>query len=142
MPSRLLFDDHDRLGQWVCDQTGGKYTDEACIGLEVDGRLVVAAMYNDYNGASMRMHVASNSPGWLTQREFLRFAFGYPFLQLGCKLVIGIVDSENVQARRADEWLGFRLACILPQAGRKGDMMIYTLYRHECRFLGERHGRR
>ena len=142
MPSRLIFDDHDRLGQWVCDQTGGKYTDEVCIGLETDGRLVVAALYNDYNGASIRMHVAANSPSWLAQREFLYFAFGYPFLQLGCNLVIGIVDSENVKARRADEWLGFELAACLPNAGRRGDMLIYTLYRERCRFIGDHHGRR
>lgn len=140
MASKLIFDEHDRLGRWVCDQVGGKYTDEVCIGLESDGRLIVAAMYNDYNGASMRMHVAANSPAWLAQHRFLCFAFGYPFLQLGCNLVIGIVDSENIRARRADEWLGFELAACLPRAGRHGDMLIYTLRRERCRFIGKYYG--
>lgn len=142
MSSKLILDDHDRLGQWVCDRTGGHYTDGPCIGLEQDGRLIVAVLYDDYMHRSIRMHVAAESPRWLAHREFLHAAFGYPFHQLGCELVLGLVASDNERAIRADEWLGFRRHTVIPKACKTGDLIVYTMYRDQCRFLGEPNGRR
>lgn len=141
MRSRLILDDHDRLGQWVCDRIGGQYTEGMCIGLEQDGRLLAAVLYDGYLGRSMRMHVAAESPRWLVHREFLQVAFGYPFRQLGCEVVIGLVSSDNARAIRVDEWLGFTRHTVIPKASETGDLIVYTLYKDQCRFLEVSRGR-
>ena len=135
---RFIWDDHDRLGHWVCDQTGGVYREGVCIGLEHDdGSLAAAVLYDNYNGASIQMHVAATTPKFLLWKNYIRACFGYPFLQLGCAIVIALVPAANVRARRMDEWLGFELACGIPQGHPTGDMLIYTMPRAKCRWLEE-----
>lgn len=133
----MIVFDKDRIGPWVCSRTGGTYegSTSSAIGLEKDGELLSGVLYDNYNGRSVCMHVAA-VPGkrWLT-REYLRVAWDYPFNQLKVNQVIGMVDSENMDARRFDEHLGFKLAAVIPDAGKTGDLMIYTMHRSECRWL-------
>lgn len=132
---RIVWDEHERLGKWVCDRTGGRYANGQCIGMERDdGTLIAATLYDNYNGAAINMHVAATTPHWM-RPYFLKVCFGYPFLQLECDVVIGWVAAENIRARRVDEWLGFKLACTVPKAHPSGDMLLYTMHREHCRWL-------
>jgi RimJ/RimL family protein N-acetyltransferase len=113
------------------------------IGLQENGELIAGVLYDNYNGRSISMHVASNGTGaWMT-REYLRVCFDYPFNQLGVNVIIGLVDSENLAARKFDEALGFKLEHSVPNAGPKGDLLLYSMTAAQCRFLRmkERHGR-
>lgn len=136
--------DKDRIGPWVCKITGGKYEKaiSAGIGLEKNGELIAGVLYDSWNGRSVCMHVAAK-PGarWMT-REFLWMSFDYPFNQLKVNQIIGLVDSTNQQARAFDEHIGFRVAAVIPDAGKSGDLMIYTMHRNECRWIREKHGLR
>jgi RimJ/RimL family protein N-acetyltransferase len=106
------------------------------IGLEVGGDLIAGVLYDDFNKSNVWMHVAA-VPGkrWLN-REFLWFCFQYPFIQLGVKRASGWVEVDNMEARRFDEHLGFKAEAVLEGAGRNGqDVIIYRMWRHECRFI-------
>lgn len=106
------------------------------IGLEEDGELIAGVVYDDYNGSNIWMHVAA-IPGkrWLN-REYLWFCFHYPFEQLGVSRVSGWVEEDNLEARRFDEHLGFKPEAVLAGAGSSGqDVIIYRMWRHECRFI-------
>lgn len=106
------------------------------IGLANDGELIAGVLYDDWNGSNIWMHVAA-VPGrrWLT-RDYLKFCFGYPFTQLGCRRVSGWVEASNHDARRFDEHLGFKEEAVLKQAGRNGDdVIIYVMYREDCRYV-------
>ena len=77
------------------------------LGLERDGELIAGVLYEGYNRVNVWMHVAA-APGrqWLN-KEYLRYCFYYPFVELGCKRVSGYVEDSNEAAKRFDEHLGF-----------------------------------
>jgi hypothetical protein len=127
--------DNNRVGLWIKEHGGGEYrTGSQCIGLERNGELVAGVLYDYCNGASIYMHVAIT--GRIT-REFLCLCFEYPFVQLGCNLIIGLVPDSNEKAKRFDEHLGFNLHSRIPNGCPDGDLLIYIMRREDCRFIGE-----
>jgi RimJ/RimL family protein N-acetyltransferase len=106
------------------------------IGQYKDGKIIAGVVYNQYNGPSICMHVAAE-PGsrWMT-RDFLFRAFAYPFIQLGCNRVTGLVRADNMEARRFDEHLGFKQEGIIRKGADDGtDMILYGMLKEECRWL-------
>lgn len=108
------------------------------LGLERDGELIAGVLYEGYNGVNVWMHVAA-APGrrWLN-REYLRYCFYYPFVELGCKRVSGYVEDSNEAAKRFDEHLGFtREAVLRGAAADGGDVILYVMRKEDCRYLSE-----
>jgi RimJ/RimL family protein N-acetyltransferase len=106
------------------------------LGLERDGELVAGVLYEGFNRHNIWMHVAAE-PGkkWLN-KEFLRYCFHYPFVELGCKRVSGYVEASNADARKFDEHLGFRQEAVLQEAASDGgDVILYVMRREDCRYL-------
>lgn len=106
------------------------------LGLERDGELVAGVLYEGYNRHNIWMHVAAE-PGkkWLN-RDFLRYSFHYPFVELGCNRVSGYVEAHNADARRFDEHLGFQQEAVLQGAASDGgDVILYVMRREDCRYL-------
>jgi RimJ/RimL family protein N-acetyltransferase len=138
----IVTDQSEIVGNWVCERTGGSYSpvDSVAIGLEEDGKLIAGVLFDHYNKASIAMHVAAEGKRWMT-REYLHLCFWYPFDQLKVKKIIGLVDESNLQARKFDEHLGFTLEATIKDACIGGDLLIYTLTKEKCRFLGESYGR-
>jgi RimJ/RimL family protein N-acetyltransferase len=139
---RIVWDQPRRVGEWVCARVGGSFDSSSAtaIGLERDEQLIAGVMFDHFNGRSVAMHVAGEGGHWMT-RDFARACFGYAFSQLGVKKVLGFVDSENQAAQRYDEHLGFRLEAVITDAGKRGNLLIYSMTPDQCRWLGERHGR-
>lgn len=141
MAKQVIFA-QERVGPWTCERTGGTFeSDSTAIGLEEDGELVAGVVFDNYNSRSICMHIAA-IPGarWMT-REYLWVCFAYPFNQLKVNKILGLVDSTNHAARKFDEHLGFMLECNIKDAGRDGDLLIYSMTRQQCRFLGVKNGR-
>jgi RimJ/RimL family protein N-acetyltransferase len=109
------------------------------LGLERDGELVAGVLYEGFNGQNAWIHVAAEpSKRWMT-REYLMACFRYPFMQLGVKRLSGYVDASNTDARRLDEHLGFREEARLTGAAEDGgDVILYVMWRQDCRFLAEK----
>ena len=106
------------------------------LGLLRNGELVAGVIYEGFNGKNVWMHVGAE-PGrkWMNRR-FLRAAFAYPFLQLGCTRVSGYVEAWNTDARRFDEHLGFKHEATLTGAASDGgDVLLYVMKREECRHV-------
>lgn len=122
------------VGQRVDEDRFGK--DCVALGLEEDGELIAGVVFNWYTGASISMHVAAE-PGrrWLN-RDFLYRCFAYPFLQLNCNRVTGLVKVDNLDAQRFDEHLGFVKEGVIRQgADDKTDLILYGMLKSECRWL-------
>jgi RimJ/RimL family protein N-acetyltransferase len=136
--SKIIDKDPDRCGKWIQEHGGGYYREgTTCIGLEKDGDLVAGVMYDYFNGASIYMHVAAVGKNWLN-RDFLWFVFYYPFIQLGAKVIIGLVESDNEQAKKFDEHIGFKLNQSIPGASPNGDLLIYTMNKEDCKWFSIR----
>lgn len=116
--------------------------DARSIGLRKDGALVAGVIFDGFNGRNVWMHVAAR-PGrdWMT-RYYLRACFHYPFVTCGVDRISGYVNESNQQARRFDEHLGFKEEARLKGAAPDGgDVIIYVMWRQDCRFLGASHGK-
>ena len=82
--ARIIYD-AERIGPWVCERAGGTWIPGrgTAIGLERDGEIVAGVLYEDFNGANVVMHVASDGTAqWMTP-EYLRTLATkeYPFLK-------------------------------------------------------------
>ena len=107
------------------------------------GMILAGVVYQNYTKIDIHMHAAA-LPGkrWLS-KHFLGECFRYPFEQLGCRRITGLVPARNEAAQAFDEHLGFRLEGRVRQILPNGeDLIIYGMLREECRFLkvGLKHG--
>lgn len=134
---RFVIDDPDRVGRWVADRVQLEWHPDRAqaLGVEKGGRLIGGVVIEDYTGTSCVMHVAGEGQ-WLTRR-FLRFVFGYVFLQLRCRVVIGFVVSSNERALAFDRKLGFTEKCRIEGAHPDGDVVIVTMRKEQCRWINE-----
>lgn len=106
------------------------------IGLERDGEIIAGVVYDYYTGSNVCMHIAA-IPGrkWMT-KEFLRMIFYYPFAQLGVKRLSGIIaESNHDSVRFAKKLAGAKLEARLKDAHPDGDMLIYVMFREDCKYL-------
>lgn len=106
------------------------------IGLEKDGELVAGALYEGYNGHNVWAHLASAPGGQWLNRDFLRYGFHYPFNEMGVRRISGYVEARNTASRRLSEHAGFREEARLQGAASDGgDVILYVMWRDDCRFL-------
>ena len=137
---RVILNERDRCAEWARQRiphvpSWGEWCE--AIGLEEDGELLAVVVYNLYSSADIAMHIAA-VPGrrWMT-REFLRVAFRYPFVQLGCRRVSGYVPASNADAQRFDEHLGFQREGLMRHALPDDDIIVYGMLREEARRFWE-----
>jgi hypothetical protein len=142
---KVITGQDDRCGPWMCAKQGVPWVPGAgtTIGLESStGELKAVVCFDSYNGVNISMHVAA-VPGkhWLN-RNFLWYSFYHPFEELQCKRITTVVASCNVEVRRFMDNLGFTLEATLKDAHPAGDLLIYVMYKDQCRWtkhLKERH---
>ena len=88
-----------------------------------------------YTGNGIMMNVAGGYKGWIN-RAFLRAAFAYPFKQLGCTRVSGLVRADNYAAQQFDERLGFKREGLVRRGDDDGtDLIMYGMLREECKWI-------
>lgn len=136
----IIYSQDDRVVPWVAERIGETdFGGCTSIGQEENGELICGVVYNWFMGPSCAMHVAA-VPGkrWLTY-EFLNRVFTYPFIQLGCNRVTGMVRADNYKAQKLDEHLGFKREGLIRQATwDKQDMIVYGMLKDECRWIKAR----
>lgn len=118
----------------------GGFFDPVCmsaIGWESAGRLVAGASFRDWNGVSIEGQIAADRP--LT-RGLLFAIFDYPFRQLGARKIVATTSADHIRSIRLLRRLGFVEEACLRDAAPGGDLIIYTMRREACRFLGDHHG--
>jgi RimJ/RimL family protein N-acetyltransferase len=82
------------------------------------------------------MHVAAKPGVMWVRREAMHRFFAYPFLQLGCNRVTGLVAATNLTARKFDEHIGFVQEGVLREGLPNGEaLIVYGMLRAECRWI-------
>lgn len=114
------------------------WSEATSLGLEENGQLIAGVVFDYYNGASICMHIAAVGKRWMV-REYLWYSFHYPFNELKVKRITGLVGAKNMEARRFDEHLGFKLETVLKDAHPDGDLLVYRMFKEDCRFIGQRY---
>lgn len=135
----IVCDQPRRLCEWVARKNGSTWNADFvnAIGLERNGQLIAGTVYDNFLGGSICMHTAIER----MNRDFLWYCFYYPFVELNVRKVLGLVDSFNSRAIHFDRHLGFELEATIQGASMKGDLLIFSMTRAQCRWLGVRqHG--
>jgi len=122
---------------WVAKRTNeyGNFGTDVGIGWQKNGELVAGVAYANWNGVNVECHIASDgSRKWLT-RQYLWTIFDYPFNQMGAKRITTCVGEGNLDSTRFTQHLGFTIEARLKGAHPTGDLLIFRLLRHDCRWI-------
>jgi hypothetical protein len=96
--------------------------------------LVAGVYYERFTGYNIFMHQVMQPGG--TTKDFFWYAFYYPFVELGCSRVTGMLPEENEKALRVALKLGFKEEARIAGASRAGkDVIILRMLKEECRWL-------
>tara|TARA_R110000868_G_scaffold247991_3_gene504353 strand:+ start:7868 stop:8314 length:447 start_codon:yes stop_codon:yes gene_type:complete len=133
--------DAELIGPWVAERTGGKWTKGrgSAIGKIKDGELVAGILYEDSNGTNIMGHIAGEGQ-WL-DKTLLWIMFDYPFRQLGVNRITASVNSDNVKSIAFLERIGFIMEARLHGATSKGDILLFRMFKSECKYLESRYGK-
>jgi hypothetical protein len=139
---RIIVDADEAIGKFMCAalQTPRGFTSGRGIGVvdvmpDRTANIIAGIWFENFNGANMMMHVAAKpQSGWMS-KELLWYTFHYPFIECDCRRVTGLVAESNLEARKFDERLGFTLEARLKDAAPDGDLLVYAMFREECRWL-------
>lgn len=130
--------------QWVCpyvaDQMGATFSPQVCAAMGLVNSaddLAAGVVFENWNGRSIVAHMAIT--GRLT-RAYIGAIFRYAFQQCGVEKVILPVSSANIKSNRFVQHLGFTEEARICDADPGGDIILYTLKKSNCRFLGENFG--
>lgn len=123
---------------WVAKRTNefGAFGSEVGIGWLKNGEIVAGVVYADWNGPNVVCHIAAEGKRWAT-RQYLWAIFDYPFRQLKCKRITVAVGEGNEASRNFVEHLGFGLEARLEKAHPTGDLLLYSIWNTNCRWLSE-----
>ena len=112
----------------------GRFGTDIGIGWARAGALVAGVAYADWNGPNVVCHIASDGTRRWATREYLRVIFDYPFNQLRCKRITVCVGEGNGDSRRFVQHLGFRLESTLRAAHPSGDLLVYAMFKEQCKW--------
>lgn len=130
-----LIADPERIQGWMHERSGLPFH-AVFRGLarEIDGEIVAAFGYDNFQDWSCTIHIATASPTAIN-RTLLRYAFEVPFNQWQYKCLIGIIAEGNKASRRVADKLGFTEFAILPDAHPSGSLRFFRMYKGDCRWL-------
>lgn len=136
----LVYNQHDRVGEWVCGQLNSEWFPGrgVTLGLEDEsGELLAGIIYENFNGVNCFVHIAA-VPGkvWGT-REFLFAGFHYVFNDLNCLRITGMVNSDNRASVDLVSRLGLELEATLFQANYPNHILVYRMFRHNCKWIAQ-----
>lgn len=105
-----------------------------------DNGVVVGVVYNQFIGDGLRyqdccMHVGARPNAKWARPDFLYHAFAYPFLEMGCERVTGLVGKKNKRARQFFEKLGFEYEACLKRQRVGDDTIVYRMFKDQCRWI-------
>lgn len=127
------------VGPWVAKKIFGPWNGSPAIGLQRMGEMVAGVIYENWNRRSITCHIAVEG---LMTPTYLAAIFHYPFVHLGCEKIICPVSEGNKESIRLVTKMGFTREATLGDAHPDGDLYLYTMKSADCRFTGERYGKR
>lgn len=127
------------VGRWVAMQMNGAFSPDTstAIGFEDDTGIKAGVIYENWNGKSLVVHLAIK--GRIT-RAFLGAIFRYGFVTCGIEKAIAPVSSGNEKINSFVKKVGFIEEARITDAAPDGDIVLYTLKKADCKYLGEQYG--
>jgi len=121
---------------WMSAKLDGEVECQAALGLVCNETIHAGVVYNDWNGVSVTATIAVE--GIMTP-SYLAAIFHYPFIHLGAKKIICQIGEKNQKSIHLCEKMGFRKEAQLLDSHPDGRLLLYTMSKEQCRFIGERY---
>lgn len=128
------------VGPWVAARINGQFMPESSSAIGLSRKHMIAGViYENWNGASVVCHIAIEGP---MTPAYLAAIFDYPFNRLGVQKIIVPVAESNLQSIDFVIKLGFNKEAQLLDAHPDGSLLLFTMNREQCKFIGERYGKK
>jgi hypothetical protein len=101
-----------------------------------EGKLLGGILYDNFAVRSVHMHIMLLDFRMVTRRNLFA-SFHYPFLVMGCEKVFGPVWSTNRKGMDFAGRVGFKEETRLKGAIPDGDLVIWSMTRQQCKWIGE-----
>ncbi len=99
--------------------------------------VALAIGYNSFRGNTCSIHIVVNDRENALNRRTLREIFEYPFIDCARTHVIAPVDSKNEESLTICRKGGFKEIYRFPEGADDGDLVIFSMSREECPWLGK-----
>lgn len=103
------------IAPWVAERIeGGNFDPCTALGVELNGRLIMGLVYNDYHPEhrTIALSFAADSPMWAT-RENIAVLLAYPFVQLGVYKAWIATRIDNIRSLKTTDHIGFKREGVL-----------------------------
>lgn len=110
------------------------------LGWVRDDEIIAGVLYESYTGASIAASIAV-APGAVFPKELLWMMFDYPFEQLKVKKVLTYSRDSNHKVQVMLDKLGFVREAVIPDVYDDGALVIATMTKEQCKWLGDDHAR-
>ena len=123
---RVITEPKELIGRYVASKLPAGVTWDNFVGFGLvndDDELVAGAVFNGYRHPAICMHIAAEK----MTPTFVAAIMDYPFRQLGCKRITGVIDRKNKKSRHFAKHLGASLEGVMRDATESGDICIYGL---------------
>jgi RimJ/RimL family protein N-acetyltransferase len=130
-----------KIGYWVANELDAGFFAERsqAIGLIKNGEIVAGIIYENWNRRSMVVHIVIKDR---ITPAFIGAIFDYAYNVCDIEKAIAPVGSHNAKSIKMVEKMGFTEEGRIKDAVPGGDMILYTLKKTDCRFLGNRYGQK
>ena len=101
-----------------------------------DGSIGAMVLYDHWTENAVQMHVYSEDPKMLFDKEYLHEVFWFPFIYGKRGLAFGVTPCNNAPSLAVSRYLGFKEVYRIKDGWAAGtDMAILELRREECRWI-------
>jgi hypothetical protein len=123
---------------WMNSRTGWipSPTARAIKAVDDGGNIRGVVVFNSWTKTSVQAHMAVDTP--IAWRRLVVPCFDYVFNQVGKRVLLALLPSDNARAMQLCESLGFRQAYAVRDGQAEGvDLVLFEMRREECRWLKE-----
>ena len=134
----------DGVVEWVAERLSvkGDTATARGIGWSKGGKIVIGAMFYNFNHAHIFIHIARDKSVRLPP-TFMAAIIDYPFVQLGCTYLRGFISERSAASIDFARKLGANLEAELQDGFPGANMLIFGLPRQEAsRWLTANYTRR
>lgn len=126
---------------WVEQEIGDEICGKdlrAIAQTDSDNQIIAAVVYSGFNGAQLVMSLAiKHSPS----KKFFAMMFDYPFNQAPVNRITAFIKSNNIKSINIAQRFGFVLESTLSQATLDADLLVFRLFKSECKFLNDKYAK-
>lgn len=108
------------------------------VALADEKAVYAAVLYDHWTYNSVNVHVYSQGPAHLFNKEFVREIFKYPFEDSGRGVLLAVTPGDAKESLAVSRVLGFKEVYRIRDGWKVGiDMVIKEMRKDQCRYLAK-----